>query len=292
MRVALILFALAAPVFATPSQDLDYARAEFRAGHLKAAERAFNDLLYPPPPKLANNEELAEAYTNLGVCRAAAGDIEGAKREFEKALLLDPNRQIDPSVVTDRSVIRLFDDSKLELKTRVEREAARKQKQEDEERIQYLIQNTYTYQAHSYLLNFIPGFAQWQNGQTVKAVLFGSGELLTLGATVGIWYDLVNKYGLQCVNCIPVQDASTVRLMQQIEVGSGIAFLGLYVWSAIDAVRNYTPSIRQKADPEEVRKQLEFDKTHPKKKKKTSLLDHLSPIVTPSGVGIGLSWEN
>ena len=297
MRAALTTLALIvglARAQATPSQEMANARAEFRAGHFSAAQPLFNDLLYPPPPKLASSDDLAEAYTNLGVCRAVSGDLEGAKREFEKALQVDPNHQIDQNVVTNKSVVRLFDDTKTDIKTRAERIAAQNQKIEYEKQLALYRQNIRIYEAHPFYLNFIPGFGvgQFLNGQPGKGTAFLIGQGVTFGTTFSIWTYLVRTYGLNCVNCVARDDASTVRFLQQAEIVSGGMFIALFVWGAIDAYRNYTPNLSVKADEDLIRR--EFEKIHPKTPKKTSLIDriHLSPMVSPTGVGLGLSWEN
>lgn len=287
---ALALSLATAAAYATPSQELANARAEFRAGHFSVAQPLFNDLLYPPPPKLASSDDLAEAYTNLGVCRAEGGDIEGAKREFEKALQVDPNHQIDQNVVTNKAVLRLFDDTKTDIKTRAERIAAQNQKIEYEKQLALLRTNTKLYEAHSFGLNFVPfGIGQFQNNQIGWGVLFASGEGVSGGLTFGLWLYLVNKYGVSCKNCVAPQDASTVRLMQQVEVGSGIAFLTLYVLGVAHSIYTYSPTKSVKVDDDFIKREILN-----KQRKKTSLLDriHVSPIVTPTGVGLGLSWEN
>jgi tetratricopeptide (TPR) repeat protein len=297
VRVALIALAAVAAVAgaarATPSVELANARAEFRAGHFEKAQPLFNDLLYPPPPKLASTDELAEAYTNLGVCRAEGGDLDGAKREFEKALQIEPNHQIDETVVTDKSVVRLFDDTKSDIKIRDERIAAQNAKLEYEKQLALLRANTKLYEAHTFYLNFLPfGVGQFQNDQPAKGTLFLTGEAVTGGLTFGLWFFLVNKYGINCVNCVARSDATTVLFMQQTEIVSGLMFIGLYVWGAIDAYRNYTPTKSVKVDDDFLKREI-LDKQH-RKQPKTSLLDRLrfSPMVTPNGAGLGLSWEH
>ncbi len=293
MRRALILVVLLTGLaHATPSEDFDQARAAFRTGQFALAREKLNDLLYPAP-KLARPEDLAEAYVTLGVCRLETGDPPGAKREFENALALDPNRQIDPFVVTDKEAIRLFDDTKTEIKVRADEEADRKRKAELRK-----IKDSYVgFESHSFLLNFAPfGIGQFQNRQIAKGVVFGGAEAIALGTSVTVWAYLVDKYGIRSTH-VPLADGPSVRNLQQLEIGSGLAFLGIWIYSAIDAYRNYKPATRGVLDesllPPELR---ELDKADAKKKaakpKPTSLLEHIVPMVTPSGAGIGLGWEN
>jgi len=89
-----------------------------------------------------------------------------------------------------------------------------------------------------------------------------------------------------------------VRALQQAEIGTGIAFLGLWVWSAIDAYRHYKPSTQVELDESLLPPELRGldgpppPAKRPPPKKPTSLLEHITPIITPTGVGIGLGWEN
>ncbi|MGE5185093.1 MAG: hypothetical protein ACM31C_23655 [Acidobacteriota bacterium] len=294
MRAALIAVALAMLVpaaQATPSQDLDAAKKAFHDGQLAQALPLYNALLYPPPPKLADATEIVDAYVNLGVCRVDAGDIDGAKREFEKALGLDPNKQLDAQFIQNKEAIRLFDDTKADLRNRA-REAADKQKlaellQEREAFKKSLV----VYQSHPFGLNLIPfGFGQYQNGDTGKSILFASSELVTLGTSVGIWYYLVNKYGINNQHLhVDSTEAANIRLMQQVEIGSGAAFIVLLLWGEYDSYRNYKPQVRMQADDSLLPPNLrDIDKSH--RPKKTSF--HVVPMITPSGAGIGVGWEH
>src|SRR5690606_2373387 len=119
---------------AAPRDDLAKARELFRAGNYDLALEKFNKLLYPYP-QLASADDLVAAYVGLGVCRLETGDDAGARREFERALQLDPNHQLDPLVITNKRAIALFDDTKAEIRMRAEREAARKREAEERERL-------------------------------------------------------------------------------------------------------------------------------------------------------------
>ena len=289
MRAALILCAIASVAQASPSQDLDAAKKAFHDGQLAVALPLYNALLYPPPPKLADARELVDAYVNLGVCRVDAGDLDGAKREFEKALSLDPNRQLDPQFIKS-DAIRLFDDTKADLRNRA-REAADKQKlaellQEREAFKKSLV----VYESHPFYLNFVPfGTGQFQNGDNAKGVFFAATEGLTFAASIGTWYYLVGKYGINNQHLhVDATEAADIRTLQEVEIGSGIAFLVLAGAGIVDSYRNYKPQVRVKADDSLLPPNLrDIDKSKPKK---TSF--HIVPFVTPSGAGIGVGWEH
>ena len=294
MRAALILVTLAwlaTPALATPTQELDQARAAFRTGQFQVAQQAYNDLLYPTP-RLASSDDLAEAYIGLGVCRLENGDPDGAKREFEKALALDPNRQLDPLLITNKQAIRLFDDTKADITGRAEREKERKALAEQREKYREALKNLRVVEVHSYGINFFPPAGQIQNKEYLRGALFATGEAITGGTSLGIYLYLADKYGINCPHCVAAGDASTVRLYQQIEIGAGLAFIGLYIGGVVDSLVHYKPRAEIKGDESLLRDQLPPE-LRPKPKK-SSLLDrvHVVPMVTPTGVGLGLGLEN
>jgi tetratricopeptide (TPR) repeat protein len=287
--VALLVSRVAA---ATPGEDLAKARELFRAGDFANALDKFNSLVHPKP-RLASAEDLVDAYIGLGVCRLETGDAEGAREEFERALQLDPNRQLDPLVITNKNAIRLFDDTKTDIKIRAEREAARKREADEKERLRRIKASLIGVRESNYALNYIPGAGQFQNGQPLKGSLFIAGEVLTAGTSAAIWYFLVNRYGIRSTQ-VPLDDGPTVRLLQQVEIGTGFAFIGLYVWGVIDAHRHYKRTVRTKIDeslmPPELR---DIEKKPATKPKTTSLLERMqvTPLLTPGSAGIGIGWE-
>jgi tetratricopeptide (TPR) repeat protein len=297
ITVTALAVALAAPARATPSQDLEQANAAFRNGQFAKALPLYNALLYPPPPRLSSPTELIQAYEALGVCRVEGGDLDGARREFEKALQLDPNLQLDQTVITNKDAIKLFDDTKFDLRARAEREAARQQHALDLERQRKFLASLRVVETHQRALTFLPfGIGQFQNHDTTKGVLFAAGESITGATSFAIWGYLVSTYGFSNQHlAITPDDASKIRLLEEVEIGTGAAFLALYAWSIIDGNLHFTPQQRLQADRSYLSPDL-LDpdaKPKPKKPKKTSLLEriHLAPMLSPTGVGLGLSWE-
>ena len=291
MRAALIpaafaLIAFARTAHATPGEDLKDARAAFRAGQYGRALPLYNGLLYPQE-RLASPEDLTEAYVALGVCRFEDGDQVGARREFEKALALDPNHQLDPLMVTDKAAIRLWDDTKTDIKSRAERERAAQALADARKRLESLVY----FESHSYAYNFVPfGFGQLQNGQRWKAVGFASGELATLGTSMGIWLYLVDRYGLSNQHLhIDNGEVQTIRTLQQIEIAAGASFLVLYIAGVYDGVAHFKPQKRLAPDPS----LLKGIEPTPKPAA-TSLRDsiYITPLIVPAGAGIGLTWEH
>ena len=292
MRAALILLialvAFGATAHATPSEDLDQAKSAYRSGQYTKALPMLNALLYPPPPKLARSTDLADAYLALGVCRYETGDMPGAKREFDQALAVNADVRIDPLIVSDQTAIDAFNQTRLDREQRTAAENERKRKAD----LRKLRDSIIGFESHPLYLNFVPfGVGQFQNKQDAKGAFFAATEGVTLITSVSIWLYLVNTYGVRSTR-VPSDDASTVFRLQQIEIGTGFAFLGLWVLGAVDSYLNYKPQTRAEIDdsllPIELR---DLDK--PAKKKlpaKTSF--HVLPMLVPNGAGIGLAWEN
>jgi hypothetical protein len=276
--------------FATPRDDLKAANKAFREGQYGDARDKYNALLYPDI-QLADSNDLVEAYVNLGVCRLETGDDPGAKREFEKALQIDPNRQLDPLVITNKKAIALFDDTKADIRVRAEREANAQREAKERQRIRDIKRSMIGVQGNQKLLIGIPfGVGQFQNGDRRKGAFFLGAGLVTFTTSVGIFAYLTNKYGIKS-DKVPLDEGPRVRRLQQIEIGTGIAFWGLWVWGAIDAYRHFKPQTRVKLDESLLPPELRENPPPPKKKEKTSY--HLVPMLTPDGgAGIGIGWEN
>lgn len=292
MRATVIVLALVSTsiVAADPTRDLDKARTSFKAGDWQSALPILNALLYPKP-NLASTSELVEAYVLLGVCAFETGDRDRAKVEFENALALQPDKTLD-TLLFSSGAVRVFDETRRDLEERSKRDAKERELREKEEALRKFRESLRIYETHPFYMNFFPfGLAQLQNKQRGKAALFAVGHTATLLPSVGIWLYLATKYGLESTH-VPLQDGPTVRHLQQIEIASGIGFIGLYIWSVIDAYRNYEPARLVKGDDSLLPPNL---RDEPKKPlKKTSFGDRLrlGPILTPNGVGLGLSLES
>lgn len=292
IAIVVVVLALAtSAVRATPREDLAIANKAFRDGQFLEARDRYNFLLYPRV-QLADTNDLVEAYVNLGVCRLETGDDAGAKREFEKALELDPNKQLDPLVITNKRAIVLFDDTKADIRTRREREAIARREAEEAERYRRFKESLVGVRENPYYLTFVPFLGQYQNGQTAKGLLFLGAQAVTGATSVGIFAYLTNKYGIRS-DKVPVREGPRVRRLQQIEIGTGIAFFAFYVWGVVDANLHYKRQVRAQIDESLIPEYWKEKPVKPKKPK-TSLLEriHISPMFTPESVGVGLGWEN
>jgi len=98
------------------------------------------------------------------------------------------------------------------------------------------------YETHPYWINFVPfGAGQLQNHDTTKGLSLAIVEGTTAATSLGIWLYLTVHYR---GTYVPINEASRVRLMQRIEIGSGVAFLGLYALGVVDSVLHYQPRVK------------------------------------------------
>jgi len=280
----LVLAAFGAIASAGPVQELDKARESRRNGDWDSAMKTVKNLLFPRP-SLASQADLVDAHVILGVCYHHLGQRDEAKVEFEEALSLDPEKTLD-SMIYDAGDVRLFDEVRAEIHDRLEREKERRKLAEQAEAIRKYLEAQRLYEVHPFYINFLPfGAGQFQNHDTTRGYLFAGGELAMLGTSLGVWLYLTRQYGL--VGTVPLEEALTVRRLQQVEFATGVAFWALYGLSIFDALRHYTPRTQLKADdsllPEELKNALK------KPPPKTSW--RIIPIPVPNGAGVGLSWE-
>lgn len=294
MSLVLLVLALAlGTARAAPNNDLDKGRQAYKAQDWDSAFKTLNALLYPSI-ELARAEDVWEAYVLLGASAYQLGNRPRAVDEFEKALRIDIERTITTN--THRpEVVQLYEDTKEKFKDRIARETERLAAAERERRIKEYLDTIGVYETSSFAVTFLPfGLSQRQNKQYRKGYLFMAGQAVTLVPSVAIFVYLAGKYGLSS-NQVPLQDGPRVRQLQQIEIGTGLAFIGLYAWGVADAIINFKSKRLIKGDdsllPKDFLDGTQLPKAPPKK---TSLRDRLriGPMITPTGVGIGLGWEN
>ncbi|HET9624547.1 MAG TPA: hypothetical protein VFP84_24415 [Kofleriaceae bacterium] len=288
--IAALASQTARPAAASPAQDLEHARQAFRQHDYDSARKLTTFLLYPDE-KLALPVDLVEAHVILGASNFETGHRLEAKTEFEKALQIQPDKTLTDLLFSD-GAIRLFDETRADIEARAERDAQLRKLAEERERIRKYKESLVVVERHSFGINFAPfGAGQFQNKQPVRGLLFAAGQGITGGASVAIFLYLAGKYGLNAR--VPFADGERVRQLQGLEIASGIGFFALYGWGVVDALLHYKPRVQIEGD-DSLLPPLRGEPAPTTKPKKTSLLErmHLGPIVTPSGAGVGLSWEN
>jgi len=292
--VVVMAAAMGGTADASPRHDLEQARQSFRQHDYDSARKLATFLLYPDE-KLAMTEDLVEAHVILGASNFETGHRAEARAEFEKALQIQPEKSLTDLLFSE-GAIRLFDQTKADLVAREQRDAELRRLADERERIRKYRESLVFVEKRSFIVSFAPfGAGQFQNKQPTRGVLFALGQGITGGTSVGVFLYLAGKYGLNTK--VPVADVSGVRQLQQLEIGTGVAFFAIYAWGVVDALLNYKPTVRIEGDDSLLR-DLSPDKAPGKPPRppprKTSVLDrlHVSPMIARDSAGIGLLWEN
>ncbi len=290
---ALVIAALAPAAHATPAEDLDRARGAFRRGEHAAAIPILSSLLYPRP-RLARVEDLVEAHVLLAASAFETGDRTTATREFDEALYLQGDLTLEP-VLFSAAAVELFDSRKDAIAERNLLEAEKAKLAAESEAYQRMLASLVVVEKRDYYVNFIPfGAGQFQNGQRGKGIGFFAAQGVTGGISAGIWLYLVGSYGGVTGGKVPTEDADTVRLLQQLEIGAGVACIGLMAWGVVDSLIYYRPSVVRKPDesalPPELRKKLK-PATGAERPRTPATTLHLAPTPLPGGAGLVLGWE-
>ena len=289
---AVIVLLIAATAHATPSQDLERGRKGFRLGDWQSAIEVISPLLYPEV-QLARQEDAIEAHVILGAANFQIGNTDRAVDEFTRALRIDPDRSITTMMFTEGAV-RLFERTKEDVRTRLEHDAERKRIAEQAEALEAYRKSLHVYEARPFYLNFVPfGLAQFTQNRNRMGTVMALGQGSTFLTSVGIFGYLVGTYGFQS-NAVNPPDAPRVRRLQQVEIGTGIAFFAFYAWGVYDAIRHHKSRQQVQGDDSLIPPEL-LDPTKAKTSPpRTSVRDRLQigPMVTPGGVGIGIGWEN
>jgi tetratricopeptide (TPR) repeat protein len=290
--ILVAMVVVASDAAASPAQDLEHARQSFRQHDYDSARKLATFLLYPDE-KLALPVDLVEAHVILGASNFETGHRLEAKAEFEKALQIQPDKSLTDLLFSD-GAIRLFDETKADIQARAERDAQLRKLADERERIRKYKESLVVVERHSFGVNFAPfGAGQFQNKQPVRGVLFAVGEGVTGGASVGVFLYLSVKYGLNAK--VPFAAGQGVLQLQQLEIGSGVAFFAIYAWGVVDALLHYKPRVQIEGDDTLLPSLHDVPPAAPKPApRKTSALErlHLRPMISPDSAGIGLSWEN
>lgn len=284
-QVTLALLLASATALAGPTEDLNKARDAYRVKDCATVIKSAEPLIYPRS-QLANSYDIVEARLLLGLCYYEGNRREDARQEFEALLALEPEKTLD-TLLYSADAIRFFDDVRADVEARAQRDAELRAREEESRRIAEALKNARTFKRSSYAVNFVPfGAGQFQNGHTGKGLALASSQILTGGVSAGIFLYLGFKYGL--VAKVPVEDGIFVRRLQQVEIGTGLLFLGLYAVGVVDALLNYKATVQIEADD------AVLDLMNKKPPPKTSLREriHFTPMLLEGGAGIGITLED
>ncbi len=292
MRWLALLVAIASAggvATASPASQLDEARTAFREKDCNSAMKTLSLLLFPGHELLARQQDLVEAHAMFGACKCDSNDHAAAVDEFNKVLQLDPDHTLG-ELLFSSCALRTFAEAKADLDTEKKRREAQLQIERDRKALEDYKASLRVFREQPYVLNYLPGGAgQFSERRFGAGLFFATAEGVTLGVSGGVWLYLVGKYGIVS-HSVALADGPGVRRLQEIEIGTGVAFILVYLGGIIDSLRHYEPRQRVTAD-ESLLKDLD---KRPPPPKKTSLRDrlHFGPIVTAGGLGIGLALEN
>jgi hypothetical protein len=297
-----VAIAAPSPAAASPSEELQVARDAFRRRDWTSALPVLSSLLYPRP-RLAGLEDLFEAHLLLGMCAFESGDRATASREFDEAIYLVTDRQLD-TVLFSGDAVALYDERREAITERLRLEDEKRKLAIEREKYRAMLAAMVVVEKRDYYVNYIPfGAGQFQNKQTKKGIAFATAQGVTGAVSAGIWMYLVGSYGLS--GTVPDDEAAQVRRLQQIEIGAGALFLGLVAAGVVDALINYKPSVVRKPDESVLPPELRLDdeprapgtepglerppaRGEPERTPATTF--RLAPTPLPGGAGVVMSW--
>ncbi|MEM1350096.1 MAG: hypothetical protein AAGI01_16170 [Myxococcota bacterium] len=170
-------------------------------------------------------------------------------REQALALLREDPHYKPNSNIVPRGLITIIDDVRAQNQEELDR-----LKQVDEPEGQQLL--TREFARNPYYINFLPGgLPQFQNGQDVKGTLVAVGQTAALGANIAFWTQHRLIVTRENDSSISRQNAQTQSRLLAIERNMYIAlgvFAAIYLYSAIDGMRNYEPMTLFREEVEEV----------------------------------------
>ncbi|HTR50926.1 MAG TPA: hypothetical protein VMJ10_09485 [Kofleriaceae bacterium] len=303
MRAALIAFALAvAPLAARadafaqstqpstedPQTSLAQARHYFTAKDWQHVIEKLTPLLFKGE-KLALPGDLVEAYLLLGVAYVETGQAGDAKDMFKQVLRLEPGKTID-QLMFSMSAVRVFDETKSEVEDAQHKLDAQRELDKLKHAQEDYLKSLHVVERHPYYVNFVPfGAGQFQDRRVGLGVGLAASEGAMLFTSAGIWLYLAGKYGIESKS-VPVADVPSVQHLEQVEIGTGIAFFALYAYGVVDSLYHYKPRAEIQGDKSLLPPSLQV----PTPAKKQSLRDriHIFPMANAHGAGIGIGWED
>lgn len=259
---------------ASPSQELDRAKAQYKSGEYQKAVDTLRPQLYPRA-RLTDPSELLDAHELLGVAYFYLGKQDLAYAEFLAVLKLDPNRELDP-VENSADVYAFFEAIKRENQKTLE--LIRKQKEIEEakkKRPSRQITIVREYHPQETWRNWVPfGVGQYHNGQPGKGTVFLAVQAGTLALSVGAFTYQLLRFGIDFKQDFRPEEVDLIFALQVTQIASGAAFLGAYGLGVWDAYRNQKPRWTESRKEEVLESRL-----------------RLSPLVGPSTVGAAATWE-
>lgn len=282
--IALVLLVImggrVAPGHAAPAEQLAEAREAVRLRRYEQAIPVLTYLLYPNA-RLSNRADLVEAHVLLGVSHFETGNRVDAHREIDEALFLDDSIALDPLLFSEEAIA-FFEERKQTFLERVRSEEETRKLAEERAQLRRLLENMIVIERKPYYINFVPfGAGQFQNGHDGKGIFFFVSQTVLGGTSAGLWVWQVGKYGYN--GTVPRDEVGSVLAVQQVQIATGVACLGLMVAGIIDSLIHYESTTRRPADESLIPADLK-----PRDRGKESSWK-LAPA--PAGTGAVITWE-
>lgn len=238
-------------------QLFEMAMNAFNAGMYEEAATRFNALL---KTETKNPALLLECHKFIAVSKLFIGDKESAEHHFLELLTISPEYTLDP-IIFPIEIIDFFTEIKAKNQKQLEalvlararekaarllEEAARKQAEKEA-----LMRNVYLekeVRKNSLAVAMIPyGVGQFQNGDTLKGVLFLSGEILLTAAAITTY---ALHESLRSDANHPYESEEEREQAESQELGyrianhaSIVALVTLAVGGIVDALVHYQPEV-------------------------------------------------
>ena len=269
-----------APSHAAPAEQLAEAREAVRLRRYEEAIPVLTYLLYPNA-RLSSRADRVEAHVLLGVSHFETGNRVDAHRELDEALVLDDSIALDPLLFSEEAIA-FFEERKQIFLERVRSEEETRKLAEERAQLRRVLENMIVIERKPYYINFVPfGAGQFQNGHDGKGIFFFVSQTVLGGASAGLWGWQVGKYGYN--GTVPRDEVGSVLAVQQVQIATGVACLGLMVAGIIDSLIHYESTTRRPADESLIPADLK-----PRERGNESSWK-LAPA--PAGTGAVITWE-
>lgn len=215
MRWGLLLFLCAAVAGA---QDLRTAGQALLDGDYERARD-----LAEPATRAATGSVRAEAFRVVGLADFGLGDRAAAEPALLAYLKLVPDAHLDPALYPPEMLV-FFEDVRA-------RHAG-----------ELLIVKPRPQRKKAFILNFVPPFGQIQNGDSGRAWLFGSAELVFLSVNVTTWAMLRSD----CADDLTCQHSDRSRTLRTVNLIAGGLFLATWAAGVIDGFVGYPSPVEER----------------------------------------------
>lgn len=251
MRVALtiaLLAGLLAPTAAAadPLADFDKGKNAYLYGDFTKVIELLDPLVGDEKnEKLDDPRKLADALEWLGLSRYYLGEEAKAKTIFERLILIDPDRSLNP-ITAPPDVVAVYDTLKAELRAEIERLRKEAERRRAEEEARTRIKLVINHRRNSKWVTLVPfGVGQFQNKDNAWGGFFLGTELVAVSLST-IFYFAAQDLRAADGFFERGEDVTLARNLRTAQFVSGGAALALMVGGAIHAAYTFRPEAEVK----------------------------------------------